>query len=147
MRIYRGHTHQHQQVVIKYWQRVISSPPMETVEVGNFLTESSPLAERFLCKPVRRWASHRRAPATTTRRAPQIWNGSFGHSRKMLWAPRVDKLYRLGPGIHGVDSAGQRAVSAFSTGVSHSRLGRTSTSRPQHSGRGCVMNGETTDDL
>ncbi len=70
--IHRGRTHQHQQIVIKYWQRAINSPPIETVGAGNFLPESSPFAGRFLCKPVRCWASHRRAPAATTRRVPQI---------------------------------------------------------------------------
>ncbi len=34
----------------------------------------------------------------------------------------------------------------FSTGVSDTKSGQTATSQPQHSGRGYMTNGETTDD-
>jgi len=143
--IHRGRTHQHQQIVIKYWQRAINSPPIETVGAGNFLPESSPFAGRFLCKPVRCWASHRRAPAATTRRVPQIrtapadthercsglreWTGPIDLEQAFTeWIQWDDTQYRL------------------STGVSDPRSGRTAISQPQDSGHGCVTNGETTDD-
>jgi len=144
MRIHRGHTHQ--QILIQDWQRVMSSPPIEKIGAGNFQTESSPLAGRLVCKPVLRWASHGRAPATTTRRAPRIRNGSSRHLSKDALGSARGQILSTWSRHSPSGGSGTYPVSAFSTVASDTRLGRSATAQPQHSGRGCVTIGETTDD-
>lgn len=64
----------------------------------------------------------------------------------LFWDPGVNKPYRVGADIYRVDSVGHLPASAFSTGVSDTRSGRTAPSQPQHSGGGCVTNEERTTD-